>query len=83
MSGEDHNQAVAHAAIGLVSKPDKEKKRGGRSGGGEKSGAGCAPRKEKGEEREKGERGEQGGKKGCISPLPACASAMPPCHAVA
>ena len=30
-----------------------------------------------------GESGKQGGKTRCISPLPACAPAMPPCHAVA
>ena len=34
VSGEDHNDAVAHAAIGL-GKPDKEKKRGGMKGEGE------------------------------------------------
>ena len=30
MSGEDHNDAVAHAATGVGETPDKEKKRGGR-----------------------------------------------------
>ena len=35
VSGEDHNDAVAHAATGLVSKSDKEKKRGGMKGEGE------------------------------------------------
>ena len=62
MSGEDHNQAVAHAAIGLVSKPDKEKKRGGRSGGGGEEWCWMYTqkprRKEKGEKRGEKRRGE-------------------------
>ena len=33
--------------------------------------------------KERGERGGQDGKTGCISPLPACAPAMPSCHAAA
>ena len=56
VSGEDHNQAVAHAATGL-GKPDREKKRGGKKGRG-KRGVACAPRSQ--EEKEKrGERGKR------------------------
>ena len=60
MSGEDHNQAVAHAATGLGGKPDKEKIRGGgRSGGGEKRGVACAPGSQ-GEKKKGGREGESG-----------------------
>ena len=81
VSGEDHDDAVAHAATGLVSKPDKEKKRGGMKG--EKSGAGCAPRNQ-GEKKKggrEGERGEGGGKmekRGASHHL--CPRVLQPCH---
>ena len=81
MSGEDHDDAVAHAATGLVSKPDKEKKRGGGMKG-EKSGAGCAPRnqgeKKKGEKR--GERRERGSKVEKQRASHLCPHVLQPCH---
>ena len=82
MSGEDHNQAVAHAAIGLVSKPDKEKKRGGRSGGGGEEWCWMytwRPRRRKGEEgeKEKEERGSRMEKQGASH---LCLPVLQPCH---
>ena len=56
MSGEDHNDAVAHAATGVGETPDKEKKRGGEKG--EKSGAGCTPKNQGEKKRGRKRRGE-------------------------
>ena len=69
-------------------KTDKEKKRGGKKRGRGRRVVLDVPletkekKRGRGGERERGE-GKQDGKTGCISPLPACAPAMPPCHAVA
>ena len=54
VSGEDHNQAVAHAATGLGGKPDKEKKRGGRR---ERKEEWCWVRTQKPRRKAKGEEG--------------------------
>ena len=83
MSGEDHNDAVAHAATGLGKVRQGEETR-------EKKGrgrrvvccGGCSPRKEKGEERVK----EESGRKGKGSKMEKqgashlCPHVLQPCH---
>ena len=83
MSGEDHNDAVAHAATGLGKVRQGEETR-------EKKGrgrrvvccGGCSPRKEKGEERVKEESGRKGKgskvEKQGASHL--CPHVLQPCH---
>ena len=82
VSGEDHNQAVAHAATGLGGKPDKEKIRGGgRSGGGEKRGVACAPGSQG--EKKKGGREDERGEGSKVEKQRAshlCPHVLQPCH---
>ena len=82
VSGEDHNDAVAHAATGLVSKPGKEKKRGGRRGRKEEWCWMCTQkprRKAKGEEGS-GRKRRGGGNDGKTGASHLCPHVLQPCH---
>ena len=58
VSGEDHDQAVTHAATELGENQTRKRNEEGRSGGGEKCGAECTQKP-----RRKGEEGEEGRKR--------------------